>query len=128
MTDPTIYEVKVWANGSKEWYLNGERHRTDGPAYEGADGTKWWYLNGERHRTDGPTCEWADGSKEWYLNGERHRTDGPAFEWANGSKEWYLNGECLTETAWKAAVNPVPTCDGKTVDIDGRTYKLTLQP
>ena len=105
MTDPTIYEVKVWANGSKAWYLNDQLHRTDGPAYERADGTKAWYLNGQLHRTDGPAIEGADGSKLWYLN-----------------------GEYLTETAWKAAVNPVPTCDGKTVEIDGRTYKLALQP
>ena len=34
------------ANGSKEWYLNGKLHRTDGPAIEFADGTKSWYLNG----------------------------------------------------------------------------------
>ena len=128
MTDPTIYEVKVWADGCKEWYPNGKRHRTDGPAYERADGSKSWYLNDQLHRTDGPAFEWANGSKHWYLNGQLHRTDGPACEWADGCKEWYLNGECLTETAWKAAVNPVPTCNGKTVDIDGRTYKLTLQP
>ena len=25
-------------NGSKEWYLNGEHHRVDGPAVELADG------------------------------------------------------------------------------------------
>ena len=31
--------------GTKEWYLNGECHRTDGPAIEYADGTKSWYLN-----------------------------------------------------------------------------------
>ena len=128
MTDPTIYEVKVWANGSKAWRINGKYHRTDGPACEWTSGSKAWYLNGECHRTDGPAIERADGSKAWYLNGECHRTDGPACEWADGCTEWYLNGECLTETAWKAAVNPVPTCNGKTVDIDGRTYKLTLQP
>ena len=41
------YKVKVWANGTKEWYLNGKRHREDGPAIEGTDGTKYWYLNGK---------------------------------------------------------------------------------
>ena len=40
-------KVKVSANGTKEWYLNGKRHREDGPAYEGANGSKWWYLNGK---------------------------------------------------------------------------------
>jgi hypothetical protein len=35
-----------YADGSKEWYLNGKCHREDGPAVEYADGTKFWYLNG----------------------------------------------------------------------------------
>ena len=61
------------------------------------DGTKEWWLNGEHHREDGPACEWASGNKEWYLNGQRHREDGPAVEWANGDKEWYLNGKLVTE-------------------------------
>jgi hypothetical protein len=108
--------VVRYPNGSKIWYLNGERHRVDGPAWEGADGTKQWFLNGQWHRVDGPAWEAANGSKEWWLNGKqhrvdgpawegadgtkvwrlngkRHRVDGPAVEWANGSKVWYLNGE-----------------------------------
>jgi len=58
-----------------------------------ADGTKRWLLNGKCHREDGPAYERADGSKEWLLNGEYHREDGPAIEWANGSKYWYRNGK-----------------------------------
>lgn len=34
------------ANGTKEWYMNGMRHREDGPAIEHSDGTKFWYVNG----------------------------------------------------------------------------------
>ena len=64
------YTVKVWNNGSKEWWLNGERHREDGPAVELADGTREWFLNGKRHCEDGPAIEWSNGSKEWYLNGK----------------------------------------------------------
>ena len=26
------YQVKVYENGSQDWYLNGKRHREDGPA------------------------------------------------------------------------------------------------
>ena len=47
-------------------------------------GNKWWYLNGKRHRVDGPACEFASGDKYWYLNGKHHRVDGPAIEYANG--------------------------------------------
>ena len=47
-----------------------------------ADGTKEWYLNGQLHRVDGPAIEYASGTKAWWLNGKRHRVDGPAIEWA----------------------------------------------
>ena len=50
-------------------------------------GDKSWFLNGERHREDGPAIEQANGHKEWYLNGKRHREDGPAIEWSSGDKE-----------------------------------------
>jgi len=56
------------------------------------DGAKHWYLNGLRHREDGPAIEWKDGTKEWYINGLLHREDGPAFIGSNGTKEWYKNG------------------------------------
>jgi hypothetical protein len=64
------YTVKVYANGTKSWYLNDKLHREDGPAVEYADGSKYWFLNGKLHREDGPAIEDANGSKEWYLNGE----------------------------------------------------------
>ena len=41
------YKVKVYANGIKEWFLNGKYHREDGPAVEYADGDKYWFLNGK---------------------------------------------------------------------------------
>ena len=90
--------------GDKFCYLNGLRHRTDGPAVERANGDKLWYLNGELHRTDGLAVERVNGHKEWYMNGKLHRTDGPAFECANGNKYWYLNGESLTEEEWNYTV------------------------
>jgi hypothetical protein len=36
------------------------------------DGTKEWFLNGKRHREDGPACEYASGNKFWYLNGKEY--------------------------------------------------------
>ena len=33
-------------------------------------GNKHWYLNGKRHRKDGPACVWENGDKEWWLNGK----------------------------------------------------------
>ena len=101
--------IKIDEYGDRYYYSDAAMktyHRTDGPAYEGANGTKEWYLNGLRHRTDGPAIEFASGSKEWYLNGKLHRTDGPAIEGAIGNKSWYLKGQPLTETDFLAATSP----------------------
>jgi len=43
-------------------------HREDGPAIEWANGDKEWYINGKLHRDDGPTLILADGRIFWYLN------------------------------------------------------------
>jgi hypothetical protein len=57
------YKVEVNDNGTKIWYLNGKRHREDGPACEYASGTKYWYLNDEPlteadfNARNKPTCE-----------------------------------------------------------------------
>ena len=87
--------VVEWPDGTKEWVVNGEYHREDGPAVERADGSKCWYLNGLIHREYGPAVETADGYKEWWLNGKHHREDGPAVEYSSGRKVWYLNDKCL---------------------------------
>ena len=63
------YEVHVYEDGHKAWYLNGKIHREDGPAIENTKGHKYWYLNNKLHREDGPAIKCADGYKEWYLNG-----------------------------------------------------------
>jgi hypothetical protein len=89
--------IVKYTSGTKVWYRNGKRHRTDGPAIEHFDGTKQWYWNGKQHRTDGPAYEDADDTKVWYLNGQRHRVDGPAYESVNGLKQWNLNDELVYE-------------------------------
>ena len=91
-------EMKVSSDGTKRWFLNGERHREDGPAIEWSDGEKHWYLNDKLHREDGPAIEYPNGTKCWYLNGKKHREDGPAVEYAGGTKRWFLNDE---EVTWK---------------------------
>jgi hypothetical protein len=83
MTNYIKYEVKVYANG-----------------------TKCWFLNGLRHREDGPAIEWANGDKDWYLNDELHREDGPAVDWADGNKVWYLNDEYLTQEQFNKRMTP----------------------
>jgi len=123
--DMKEYTVKVYDNGTKTWYMNGKRHREDGPAIECVDGYKAWYINNKFHREDGPAIERANGCKAWYMNDKRHREDGPAIEEADGSKEWYINGEGLTEEEFNKRTKQPKDCDGLTVTIDGVEYRLS---
>ena len=66
------YTVKVFANGDKLWYQNGELHSEDGPAIEMSNGDKTWWVNGKRHREDGPAIECINGTKEWWVNGKQY--------------------------------------------------------
>ena len=66
--------MHIDADGDKFYYSDREMtilHREDGPAIERANGSKAWYINGERHRDWGPAVERANGYKTWYINGER---------------------------------------------------------
>ena len=96
----------------QEWYVNGERHRTDGPAgfilfinmpgshNQSIHGTlnwrKHWNLNGVDHREDGPSHITSKGYISYSVNGQLHRTDGPAVIDENGQVSWCLNGETVT--------------------------------
>ena len=95
-TDYVVCKVNIF--GNKRYYNSeGHRHRENGPAMEWANGSKEWYLNGLIHRESGPAIEDVDGFKYWYLNGKRHREDGPSIEYTDGGKEWHLNGKEVTE-------------------------------
>jgi len=85
--------IKKDKNGTKEWCINGNNHREDGPALIKADGSQQWYINGKKHRADGPAVIWDDGTQEWWLNGKRHRDDGPAVICADGLQGWFINGK-----------------------------------
>ena len=83
------------------------------------DGITEWFINGERHRENGPAIEWPDGSKEWWINGNLHRENGPAVEWASGSKYWWINGKQVTETD---AMKHTITIDNKTIIISHQSF------
>jgi len=68
---------------------------------------------------------YTDGDKYWYQEGKLHRTDGPAVEFANGTKLWYIEGKEYTKKEFIELLKN--DCDGKTVEIDGKKYKLILQ-
>jgi hypothetical protein len=60
------------------------------------DGNQTWWLDGQLHRTDGPAVSHASGRQEWYHHGQLHRTDGPALIHANGTQEWHVNDKNVT--------------------------------
>ena len=37
------------------------------------DGYKEWWVDGKRHRLDGPACEWPNGHKEWWIDDKQVR-------------------------------------------------------
>ena len=88
-------------------------------------GTKSWYLNGKRHREDGPAIEYASGTKFWYLNGKYHREDGPAIEYASGTKSWYLNDEYLSKDEWEKRIKKTHNIiiDGKEIELSDESFQ-----
>jgi hypothetical protein len=86
--------VAEYNNVLKNWYFNGKIY-DNGHVEELTNGTRQWFLNGQCHREDGPAIEWPDGSSKWFLNDKLHREDGPAVEYATGYKVWCLNGKLL---------------------------------
>jgi len=96
-------KVEIVVTGNVYWRKpgTGVYHREGGPAVEWVDGSKFWYVDGKRHREDGPTVI-RNGGKEWWLEGKLHRTDGPAVVFSEGDKEWWLEGKIYTEKEHRA--------------------------
>ena len=124
MSNYIEYTVRVYDDGFIKWYLNGLLHREGGPAVEHASGVKEWYLNNQRHREDGPARIWVGECREWWFKNQLHREDGPAIEFEDGTKAWFLNGVEYTEEEFNNKMN---SCDGKEVEIEGKTYILKLK-
>ena len=65
---------------------------------------------------------YKNGNKSWWQDDKLHRTDGPAVEYASGTKAWYIDNFPYTEEEFNEKMN---SCEGKTVMIDGKEYRLT---
>lgn len=81
-----------YANGQFEWWVDGIRHRGNGPAVIKPNGQLEWWVEGRRHREDGPALIKAQGGTEWYFEDKLHREDGPAVEGVYGNKLYYFHG------------------------------------
>ncbi|RTK95487.1 MAG: hypothetical protein EKK64_06610 [Neisseriaceae bacterium] len=102
----------ILKKNKKEWTLDGEAHRTKGPAINFSNGEKWWATKGRMNRDHNlPAVERPNGTKEYWINGQEYnlqengtrefidlfgklnREDLPAVEYANGDKEFWLDGK-----------------------------------
>ena len=57
-----ICKIKNWGT---VYYLNGKRHREDGPAMELISGDYLWFFNGKLHRLDGPAIKRSTIIEYW---------------------------------------------------------------
>lgn len=93
-----IEPALVYKSGEEHWYLNGLKHRIDGPAETKPNGDYTWYKNGKKHR-DGnlPASQWGKGRCiEWYVDGKKQRSDGPAMIYTIDNfsiEKWYHNNK-----------------------------------
>lgn len=62
-------DIVSWPNGSTSYLLHGELHRTDGPAFVGADGATTWLQFGREHRINGPAILSPHNADEYWING-----------------------------------------------------------
>jgi len=103
----------------EECYLNGIRHREDGPAIveRRPDGSfrEVYYRNGKLDRQDGPAIveHTADGliREEYYHDGHPDRQDGPASVeiWPDGSgRETFYDKGKLTKIVPLPPLNTIP--------------------
>jgi hypothetical protein len=90
-------QPRTMPNGDVLYYnlVNSQMifHNVDGPAIIRGDGTREWWMNGERHREGGPAVEYSNGDYEWWVRGKLHREGGPALLHKNSLEEWRINGE-----------------------------------
>jgi len=65
--------IKIDSEGNKFHYSDRAmviRHKLNGPAVEWADGDKEWSVNGTLHREDGPAIMSQLNGNKWFLNGK----------------------------------------------------------
>ena len=73
----TSYTYSIpWMDGGNTMYYadatKKQLHRVDGPAVEYPNGDKEWWVNGKRHREDGPAVCWKT-LQQYYIH-NKHLT------------------------------------------------------
>lgn len=112
------------------WFEDGKLHRSDGPAITYADGTKEWWIRGRRHRQGAASVVVAKGARwnNWqpvghmssrkrmpltgpaelyYSHGQLHNVSGPALRAQGRRDQYWLEGEKLTNHQWQKQAEPL---------------------
>jgi len=98
VTSKKSNSVQIGINNDYKIYRNkSSLDNIYDPSIINSNGTKEWYVNGKRHRNDDlPAIEYFDGSYEWYVNGKLHRENNlPAVIYASGREEFWINGNFI---------------------------------
>lgn len=88
---------KVNGENSYKWFLT---MKYTGWVYNNKHKTKEYYVDGIFHNTNGPAI-FSTKFKVWKKDGKLHREDGPAIEREDGTKFWFLDDEKYDEIKLK---------------------------
>jgi hypothetical protein len=61
--------INISGKSIRFWNRGGQLHRENSPAVEWDDGEKEYWVNGKRHRDDGPSSIDINGNTEWFFEG-----------------------------------------------------------
>lgn len=70
------YELLIWSNGDREYYLNGRLHREGAPAVIRKDGYQAWFIYDNLHRVNGPAVMYSVKNFLYYINDCAYYADG----------------------------------------------------
>jgi hypothetical protein len=111
-----------WANGDRDWFINGKYHRVDGPALEMVGVGGEWYIDDRLHRIGGPAVDIPNRLLSWYVDGKLHRLDGPATWWYDGERTWNIDGAEYTEEEFNKIIKEANQIDTFMKLIDPRWW------
>ena len=110
------------------WFKDGKFHRdNDLPAIENINGTKEWYIDGQRHRENKPAFIHYSGEEQWWFEGKAHREDGPAIIWSTGEKEWWIHGIKYTEEEFSNYLEKKELNNALNLDLHEKNNKTKIK-
>lgn len=102
-----------WANGSLEWFQNGNKHRDhDLPSVIGSSGSYWYKNNNVYRDFDLPAVVENDGILEWWTDGKYNFWRSGQYFTNNSMEILGESNKCIRYTAKETQVIRV-ICDNR---------------